>query len=149
MTLRELNDKHMKKPIRLYDFSAGTAALVLSAYLCLIIVLAGAAAGAANPIPYLAVLVLLVLLFAALCFYYVCLPITLEEDALRKGKVCMRKQALTCTVFYNRRYREMSIRFEDGQRTLIVQATKHNLAKVGAWLGYALEIPEMPGKRKK
>ncbi len=139
----------MKTPIKLYDFSAGTAALVLTAYLCMICVLAGASAGAANPLPFLAILVVLVLSFAAVCLYFVGLPVMLEQNAVRKGKVCMDKSAVACTVFYNQRYREMSIRFQDGSHTLTVQATKRNLSKTEAWLGHALEIPEKPGIFKK
>lgn len=139
----------MKTPIRLYDFSAGTAALVLSAYFCMIGVLAGASAGAANPLPYLAILIVLMLSFAAICLYFVGMPITLDAASVRKGKVYMDKSAVKCTVFYSLRYREMNIRFEDGNSTLTVQATKRNLAKAEAWLGYAPEVPEKPRIFKK
>ncbi len=139
----------MSKIIKLYDFSAGTAALVIAAYFCMIGVLAGASAGAPNPLPYLAILVVLVLTFAAICLYYVGLPVMLEKDAVRRGKVHMDKSAVKCTVFYSRRYREMNIRFEDGNSTLTVQATKRNLAKTEAWLGHTLEVPEKPGFFKK
>ena len=108
----------MNKIIKLYDFSAGTAALVISAYFCMIGVLAGASAGAANPLPYLAILVVLVLTFAAICLYYVGLPVMLDQNSVRKGKVCMNKDAVKCTVFYSRRYREMNVRFEDGKSVL-------------------------------
>ena len=139
----------MKTPIRLYDFSAGTAALVLSAYFCMISVLAGASAGAPNPLPYLAILVILVLSFAAICMYFVGLPITLDAQTLHRGKVHMDKRAVTCTVFYSQRFREMNIRFEDGKCTLTVQATGRNLAKTEAWLGHSLEVPEKPRAFKK
>lgn len=134
----------MNKVIKLYDFSAGTAALVISAYFCMIGVLAGASAGAPNPLPYLAILVVLVLTFAAICLYYVGLPVVLDKDSVHSGKVRMQKGAVTCTVFYSQRYREMNIRFEDGNKVLTVQATKRNLAKTEAWLGHALEVPEKP-----
>lgn len=139
----------MKTLIRLYDFSADTAALVLSAYFCMIGVLAGASAGAANPLPYLAILIVLVLSFSAICLYFVGTPITLDAVSVRKGKVHMDKSAVKCTVFYSLRYREMNIRFEDGNSTLTVQATKRNLAKAEAWLGHALEVPEKPRIFKK
>lgn len=139
----------MKTPIRLYDFSAGTAALVLSAYFCMIGVLAGASAGAPNPLPYLAILIVLVLSFAAICLYYVGLPITLDAHTLHRGKVHMDKREVKCTVFYSQRFREMNIRFEDGKCTLTVQATKRNLAKAEAWLGHTLEVPEKPHVFKK
>ena len=135
----------MNKIIKLYDFSAGTAALVISAYFCMIGVLAGASAGASNPLPYLAILVVLVLTFAAICLYYVGLPVMLDQNSVRRGKVCMDKDAVKCTVFYSRRYREMNVRFEDGKSVLTVQATKRNLAIAEAWLGHALEVPEKPG----
>lgn len=139
----------MNKIINLYDFSAGTAALVISAYFCMIGVLAGASAGAENPLPYLGILVLLVLTFAAICLYYVGLPVVLHADTVSRGKVHMHKSEVTCTVFYSQRYREMSIRFEDGKGVLTVQATKRNLAKTEAWLGRALEVPEKPGLLRK
>lgn len=139
----------MNKIIKLYDFSAGTAALVVSAYFCMIGVLAGASAGAENPLPYLGILVVLVLTFAAICLYYVGLPVVLDADSVRSGKVRMQKAAVTCTVFYSQRYREMNIRFEDGKCVLTVQATKRNLAKTEAWLGHSLEVPEKPRAFKK
>ena len=139
----------MNKIIKLYDFSACVAALVISAYFCMIGVLAGASAGAENPLPYLAILLVLVLTFAAICLYFVGLPVMLEHDCVRKGKVRMQKGAVKCTVFYSQRYREMNIRFEDGSNTLTVQATKRNLARTEAWLGYALEVPEKPRIFKK
>ena len=43
----------------------------------------------------------------------------------------------------------LNIRFEDGSNTLTVQATKRNLARTEAWLGYALEVPEKPRIFKK
>ncbi len=134
----------MQKPIKLYDFSAGNAVLVLLAYLCLICVLAGAAAGASNPLPYFAILAVLILSFSAICLYFVGLPVTLDEDGVHKGKTHLQRKAVRCTVFYNTRYREMSISFEDGSHTLRVQATKQNIAKAEAWLGHALEIPQKP-----
>ncbi len=134
----------MQKPIKLYDFSVGNAILVLLAYLCLICVLAGAAAGASNPLPYFAILAVLILSFSAICLYFVGLPVTLDKDGVHKGKTYLPKHALTCSVFYNTRYREMSISFEDGNRVLRVQATKRNIAKAEAWLGHTLEIPEKP-----
>ena len=118
--------------------------MVISAYFCMIGVLAGASAGAENPLPYLGILVLLVLTFAAICLYYVGLPVVLHADAVSRGKVHMHKSTVTCTVFYNQRYREMNIRFEDGNKILTVQATKRNLAKTEAWLGRTLEVPEKP-----
>ena len=139
----------MNKIIKLYDFSAGTAALVVSAYFCMIGVLAGASAGAENPLPYLGILVVLVLTCAAICLYYVGLPVVLDADSVRSGKVRMQKGAVTCTVFYSQRYREMNIRFEDGKCVLTVQATKRNLAKTEAWLGHSLEVPEKPRAFKK
>lgn len=139
----------MKNPVKLYDFSAGTAALVISAYFCMIAVLAGAAAGAANPLPYLAVLIVLVLSFGAICLYFVGFPILLGTNSVRKGKVNMDKNTVKCTVFYSRRFREMNIRFEDGKSLLTVQATKRNLAKTEAWLGQTLEVPEKPSVFKK
>ena len=134
----------MQKPIKLYDFSVGNAILVVLAYLCLLCVLAGAGAGANNPLPLLIAIVLLVTTFVTIFWRFVGSALTLDEQGAHKGKKTLPRQGLCCTVFYNTRYREMTLRFENGGESLCVQATKRNIAKVEAWLGEKLEIPEKP-----
>ena len=139
----------MKKPIKLYDFSAWNATVVVLAYLCLLAILAGTAAGAQNPLPQAVLIVLLIITFLVLFWHFVGNAMTLDESGVHKGKKTLPKQNLQCTVFYNVRYREMAIRFSQGDTELTVQATKQNVAKAEAWLGCRLEIPEKnrkPGK---
>ena len=134
----------MQKPIKLYDFSVGNAVLVLLAYLCLLCVLAGAGAGAANPLPFLVAIALLVTTFVAIFWLFVGNALTLDERGAHKGKQALPKQGLHATVIYNVRFREMTLRLEYGSESLCVQATKRNIAKAEAWLGEKLEIPEKP-----
>ena len=134
----------MQKPIKLYDFSVGNAILVVLAYLCLLCVLAGAGAGANNPLPFLIAIVLLVTTFVAIFWRFVGSALTLDEQGAHKGKKTLPRQGLDCTVFYNTRYREMTLRLEYGSESLCVQATKRNIAQAEAWLGEKLEIPEKP-----
>lgn len=134
----------MQKPVKLYDFSVGNAVLVVLAYLCLLCVLAGAGAGADNPLPFLIVIVLLVTTFVAIFWRFVGGALTLDEHSAHKGKKTLPKQGLHATVFYNTRFREMTLHFENDSESLCVQATKRNVAKAEAWLGEKLEIPEKP-----
>lgn len=134
----------MQKPIKLYDFSVGNAVLVLLAYLCLLCVLAGAGAGAANPLPFLVAIALLVTTFVAIFWLFVGNALTLDECGAHKGKKALPKQGLHATVIYNVRFREMTLRLEYGSESLCVQATKRNIAKAETWLGEKLEIPEKP-----
>lgn len=134
----------MQKPIKLYDFSVGNAVLVVLAYLCLLCVLAGAGAGADNPLPFLIAIVLLVITFVAIFWRFVGGALTLDESGAHKGKKTLPRREIRCTVFYNTRFREMTLRLEYGSESLCVQATKRNVAKAEAWLGEKLELPEKP-----
>ena len=136
----------MNKPIKLYDFSTFNAIVVVLAYLCLMAIFAGTAAGASNPIPHLVIIVVLVISFVALFWHFVGKALTLDENGAHRGKKTLAKQGLQCTVFYNTRYRELSIRFQRKEHVLTVQATKRNIAKTQAWLGHTLEIPEKNSK---
>lgn len=136
----------MQKRIKLYDFSIGNAVLVVLAYLCLLCVLAGAGAGASNPLPFLIAILLLVITFVAIFWRFVGYALTLDASGAHKGKKTLAKQGVHCTVFYNTRYREMTLRFENGGESLCVQATKRNVAKAEAWLCCKLEIPQKPGR---
>ncbi len=145
----------MKKTIRLYDFSAGTAALVITAYFCMIGVLAGASAGANNPLPYMLIIAVLIVSFVVIFWHFVGNAIELDEIGIHRGKQTFEKKNVKCTVFYNRRFREMTIQFEDESRrgttdkrgrpyAFAVQATKQNIAKIEGWLGFQLDVPEKP-----
>ncbi len=136
----------MQKPIKLYDFSVSNAVLVVLAYLCLLCVLAGAGAGADNPLPFLVAIVLLIITFVAIFWRFVGGALTLDEHGAHKGKKTLSASGLCCTVFYNTRFREMTLRFENGSESLCVQATKRNIAKAETWLGQKLEIPQKPGR---
>ena len=60
----------MNKATRLFDFSAGNAAIVIAAYLVLICLFSGLAATVQNPLPYLAITAVLALSFVALFWYF-------------------------------------------------------------------------------
>ncbi len=143
----------MFKPTKLYDFSIRSAILVILAYLCLIAILAGACAGMANPVPYLLMIVALMLSFVALYWYFVGFALVLDQNEVRRGKKSIARKHAAVTVFYNQRYREMTIEIADARRrgttdkhgkpyAFTVQATKQNIRKTEAWLGKPLEIPE-------
>lgn len=148
----------MKLPVKLYDFSIRSAIMVILAYLCLIGLFAGAGAGAENPLPYIIIVAVLIVSFVVLFWYFVGNPIKLYESGLLRGKLFVDKKNVICTVYYNQRFREMTIQLEDKSRRgttnskgkpyapLSVQATKQNVAKMEAWLGKPLEIPEKPHK---
>ncbi len=142
----------MNKTTRLFDFSAGNAAIVIAAYLVLICLFSGLAATVQNPLPYLAITAVLVLSFVALFWYFYRRSVELGEHALRCGKQVIPRAQVGCEVFYNTRYREMTVRLYDKTRPdageIRVQATKRNLAKLQAWLGYALEIPEKNARKR-
>ena len=76
----------MKKPIKLYDFSAWNATVVVLAYLCLLAILAGTAAGAQNPLPQAVLIVLLIITFLVLFWHFVGNAMTLDESGVHKGK---------------------------------------------------------------
>lgn len=145
----------MNKPQKLYDFSIHTAIVVVLAYVCLIGIFAGASAGLENPLPYLLIDAALILSFVFVFWYFVGNPIVLEQDCIRRGKISFEKKDVICTVFYNQRFREMTIQFESKSRrgttdkrgrpyAFVVQATKQNIAKTEAWLGEQLDVPEKP-----
>lgn len=141
----------MKQSIRLYDFSAANAITVMLAYLIMICLLAGVAGSVEAPLPYLIVTVVLVLSFVALFWHFAGRAPVLTEQDVSRGKLTIPKDKVACEVFYNVRYREMTVRIFDKSRPdageIRVQATKRNLAKLQAWLGYALEIPEKNARK--
>ena len=132
----------MKKAIKLYDFSAFHATVTILAYLCLLAIFAGTAAGAENPLPQMIAIVVLVISFVALFWHFVGNALTLDQSGVHKGKKSLPRQDLQCSVFYHVRYREMTIRFSQADTVLTVQATKRNVALTEAWLDCKLEIPE-------
>jgi hypothetical protein len=146
----------MNAPVKLYDFSIRTAITVVLAYLCLIGMFAGVSAGAENPLPYMIIVAVLTISFLLIFWYFVGNPIKLDSDGVHRGKQLILRKNVICTVYYNQRFREMTIQLEDKSRRgttdsrgkpyapLAVQATRQNVAKLEAWLGTTLEIPEKP-----
>lgn len=140
----------MKQASRLYDFSIANAVIVILAYLVLICLFAGVAASMDNPVLCLIALVVLIISFLALFWYFVGKAPVLTDEKVSQGKRSIDKSKVACEVFYNTRYREMTIRFYDKHKPdakdkadcITVQATKRNLKKLENWLGYAPEIPE-------
>lgn len=137
------------KQIRLFDLSLGSAILIIAANLVLICACAGTAAFSQNPIPALAVLVVLVAACVAQFWYFLWKSPVLDDVCIRQGKRSIDKAGVACEVFYNTRYREKMIRFYDKRRPdaksqkdcITVQATKRNQKKVLAWMGLS-EIPQ-------
>ena len=146
----------MNAPVKLYDFSIRTAITVVLAYLCLIGIFAGVGAGAENPLPYMIIVAVLIISFLLIFWYFVGNPIKLDHDGVHRGKQLIIRKNVICTVYYNQRFREMTVRLEDKSRRgttdsrgkpyapLAVQATRQNVAKLEALLGTTLEIPEKP-----
>ena len=141
----------MKQAIRLYDFSAVNAATVILAYLVMICLAAGVAGSVEAPLPYLIVTVLLVISFVALFWYFGGRAPVLTEQNVSRGKLTVPKEQTACEVFYNTRYREMSIRIYNSTKPdageIRVQATKRNLKVLQSWLGYPLEIPQKNARK--
>lgn len=135
----------MKQTTRLFDFSAGNAAIVIAAYLVLICLFSGLAATVQNPLPYLAVTAVLVLSFVALFWYFYHRSVELGEHELRRGKQVIPRAQVGCEAFYNTRYREMTLRIFDqanpGQREICLQATGRNVKALEHWLDCKLKIP--------
>jgi len=135
----------MNKTTRLFDFSAGNAAIVIAAYLVLICLFSGLAATVQNPLPYLAITAVLVLSFVALFWYFYRRSVELGEHALRRGKQVIPRAQVGCEVFYNTRYREMTLQIFDkatpGQKEICLQATGRNVKALELWLDCKLEIP--------
>lgn len=141
----------MNKATRLFDFSAGNAAIVIAAYLVLICLFSGLAATVQNTLPYLAITAVLVLSFVALFWYFYRRSVELGEHELRRGKQVIPRAQVGCEVFYNTRYREMTVRIYDTSKPdvtrICVQATKRNLRLLQNWLGYPLEIPQKNARK--
>lgn len=135
----------MDKTTRLFDFSALNAAVVIAAYLVMICLLSGVAATVQNPLPYLAITAVLVLSFVALFWFFFRRSVELDKHELRRGKQVIPRAQVGCEVFYNLRYREMTLRLYDkaqpGQKEICLQATKRNLRLMESWLDCKLEIP--------
>lgn len=130
------------KQVRLFDLSLGSAILIITANLVLLCACAGTAAFSQNPIPALAVLLVLVLACIVQAWYFLWRSPVLDNACIRQGKRCIDKANVCCEIYYNTRYREKTLRFYDkrtpnakGKKDCItVQATGRNQKKVLAWM---------------
>ena len=149
-----------KQKIKLYDFSASTAVTVCAAYAVLLALSGFAWADSGNVFPAVLFFVFAAS-FAFVFTFFVILAPEITAKEIRHGAKRIKKKNVCHKAAYDPRLKEKTVVLWDKKteikylssadykkKTIRVQATDSNLAKLGEWLGCTIPSPEKP-KRKK
>ncbi len=102
----------MKK--KLYDFSLGTAIIILSAYLIAILFIGYSAfSGEEVHILSLVLFILLIVSLVIVIWYYVILVVFIDEKGVRHGKKFIHKKDVKYSIVYNQRFRYNELIFRN------------------------------------